>query len=209
MLIFWRALCAHSTWPAVGGPQNNVGSVRDVIATAPIESEGTFVTETTAPEQGTENSKPQNTGLSGLKLAQLQALASQLGITGALVPVEYGGPGLGVVDLVPVWRSLSHGWISLTGAVNPTGLATTLLVRHGTEAQRRRWLPGIAAGEVLASFSITEPQAGSDLSRMETTATTPWSTARARSSTGISCCRGNLPNAASIPRSTSAPRSAA
>jgi len=57
--------------------------VRDVIATAPIESEGTFVTETTAPEQGTENSKPQNTGLSGLKLAQLQALASQLGITGA------------------------------------------------------------------------------------------------------------------------------
>ncbi|WP_345311602.1 transcription termination factor Rho [Kocuria gwangalliensis] len=41
------------------------------------------MTETTAPEQGTENSKPQNTGLSGLKLAQLQALASQLGITGA------------------------------------------------------------------------------------------------------------------------------
>ena len=55
----------------------------EVIATAPIESEGTFVTETTAPEQGTENSKPQSTGLSGLKLAQLQALASQLGITGA------------------------------------------------------------------------------------------------------------------------------
>ena len=93
-----------------------------------------------------------------------------LGVTGALVPEEYGGPGLGVADLVPVWRALSRGWISLTGAVNPTGLATTLLLRHGTEAQRRRWLPPIAAGEVLASFSITEPQAGSDLSRIETTA---------------------------------------
>ncbi len=94
-----------------------------------------------------------------------------LGVTGAMVPAEYGGPGLGVADLVPVWRALSHGWISLTGAVNPTGLATALLVRHGTEAQRARWLPGIADGTVLASFSITEPQAGSDLSRIETTAT--------------------------------------
>jgi alkylation response protein AidB-like acyl-CoA dehydrogenase len=94
----------------------------------------------------------------------------ELGLTGALVPIEHGGPGLGVADLVPVWRALSQGWISLTGAVNPTGLATTLLVRHGTEAQQERWLPGIARGDVLASFSITEPQAGSDLGRLETSA---------------------------------------
>ena len=99
----------------------------------------------------------------------LSALA-ELGVAGALVPGEYGGPGLAVADLVPVWRTLSHGWISLTGAVNPTGLATTLLVRHGTDAQRRHWLPGIARGAVLASFSITEPQAGSDLGRIETSA---------------------------------------
>jgi alkylation response protein AidB-like acyl-CoA dehydrogenase len=94
-----------------------------------------------------------------------------LGVTGALVPAGYGGPGLRVAELVPIWRVLSRGWISLTGAVNPTGLATALLVRHGTEAQRERWLPGIASGEVLASFSITEPQAGSDLSRIEMRAT--------------------------------------
>jgi alkylation response protein AidB-like acyl-CoA dehydrogenase len=94
----------------------------------------------------------------------------ELRLTGALVPIAYGGPGLGVADLVPVWRTLSQGWISLTGAINPTGLATALLVRHGTEEQRERWLPGIARGEVLASFSITEPQAGSDLGRLETAA---------------------------------------
>jgi alkylation response protein AidB-like acyl-CoA dehydrogenase len=93
-----------------------------------------------------------------------------LGLTGGLVPESYGGRGLGVSDLAPVWRTLSQGWISLTGAVNPTGLATTLLVRHGTEEQRQRWLPGIARGEVLASFSITEPQAGSDLTLIETSA---------------------------------------
>ncbi len=99
----------------------------------------------------------------------IPALA-RLGLTGALVPRAYGGAGLGVADLVPVWRALSHGWISLTGAVNPTGLATALLVRHGSEPQRRRWLEPIARGEVLASFSITEPQAGSDLQRIETSA---------------------------------------
>ena len=93
-----------------------------------------------------------------------------LGLTRALVPVAYDGDGLGVADVAPAWRALSQGWISLTGAVNPTGLATTLLVRHGNEEQRARWLPGIASGDVLASFSITEPQAGSDLTRLETTA---------------------------------------
>jgi alkylation response protein AidB-like acyl-CoA dehydrogenase len=93
-----------------------------------------------------------------------------LGLTAALVDPGHGGPGLGVADLVPVWRTLSQGWISLTGAVNPSGLATALLTRHGTRAQQDRWLPGLAAGEVLASFSITEPGAGSDLSRIETSA---------------------------------------
>jgi alkylation response protein AidB-like acyl-CoA dehydrogenase len=93
-----------------------------------------------------------------------------LGLTSALVPREHGGQGLGVADLVPAWRTLSQGWISLTGALNPTGLAVTLLVRHGTDAQRARWLPPIARGEALASFSITEPQAGSDLGRIATTA---------------------------------------
>src|SRR4051812_42231305 len=93
-----------------------------------------------------------------------------IGLTAALVPREYGGHGFSVRDLVPTWRTLSQGWISLTGAVNPTGLATALLVRHGTDEQRARWLPAIAAGDALASFSITEPQAGSDLGRIETSA---------------------------------------
>jgi alkylation response protein AidB-like acyl-CoA dehydrogenase len=101
--------------------------------------------------------------------AALEQLVS-LGLTGAFVPEEYGGPGLGVADLAPAWRALSQGWISLTGAVNPTGLATALLVRHGSDAQRERWLPRIARGECVASFSITEPQAGSDIGRIETSA---------------------------------------
>ncbi len=90
-----------------------------------------------------------------------------LGLMGALVPARYGGPGLSVSELVPVWRTLSQGWISITGAVNPSGLATALLLGHGTEAQRERWLRPLAAGEIFAAFSITEPQAGSDLHRLQ------------------------------------------
>ncbi len=91
-----------------------------------------------------------------------------LGLMGAMVPRRYGGRGFTVQELMPVWRTLSQGWISLAGAVNPSGLATTLLVDHGTEEQRERWLPPLAAGDIFAAFSITEPQAGSDLRRLET-----------------------------------------
>jgi alkylation response protein AidB-like acyl-CoA dehydrogenase len=94
----------------------------------------------------------------------------ELGLTGAMVPPQYGGPGFRAIDLVPVWRTLSQGWISLAGAVNPSGLATALLLRHGTEEQRQAWLPRLASGEIFAAFSITEPQSGSDLKRLETTA---------------------------------------
>jgi alkylation response protein AidB-like acyl-CoA dehydrogenase len=93
---------------------------------------------------------------------------AELGVPGALVPARYGGRELPVSALVDIWRTLAQGWISLTGAVNTTALATTLLVRYGTEEQRCHWLPAIAAGEVWASFSITEPGAGSDLRRIET-----------------------------------------
>lgn len=93
-----------------------------------------------------------------------------LNLTGALVGTEHGGPGRTVAELVPVWRTLSQGWISLTGAVNPSGLAITLLQRHGTPEQQQRWLPALGSGQVHASFSITEPQAGSDLARLETSA---------------------------------------
>ena len=93
-----------------------------------------------------------------------------LGLMGAMVPPEYGGQGFTVQELMPVWRTLSQGWISLAGAVNPSGLATALLVEHGTARQRERWLRPLAAGEIFAAFSITEPQAGSDIDRLQTRA---------------------------------------
>src|SRR5262245_7359237 len=87
-----------------------------------------------------------------LPLQVLDRLA-ELGVPGALVPARYGGSATPVSAMVDVWRTLAQGWISITGAVNTTALATELLVRYGTEEQRARWLPGIACGEVWSSFS--------------------------------------------------------
>jgi alkylation response protein AidB-like acyl-CoA dehydrogenase len=92
----------------------------------------------------------------------------EIGAPGALVPARYGGPELPLASLVDVFRVLAQGWISVTGAINTTHLATGLLARYGTEAQRDRWLPGIAAGEIWSAFSITEPLAGSDLRHLRT-----------------------------------------
>lgn len=94
-----------------------------------------------------------------------------LGLPGAMVAPRFGGHGRTVTELVPAWRALSRGWISLTGAVNPTGLATALLSTHGTPEQQERWLPQLASGATHAAFSITEPGAGSDLSQIVTRAT--------------------------------------
>ena len=100
--------------------------------------------------------------------AEVLARLAQLGVPGAMVPARFGGAEVPIAELVDVWRVLAQGWISLTGAVNTTALATALLIRYATEEQRARWLPKIATGEVWASFSITEPGAGSDLRRIET-----------------------------------------
>ena len=126
-----------------------VAAVRDFVADEVLPNVATWDREDRLPDSAFE-------------------FLMDIGLMGALVPKEYGGVGFSVLDLVPVWRILSQGWISLTGAVNPSGLATALLLRHGTEQQRRRWLPPLAAGEIFAAFSITEPQAGSDLKRIGT-----------------------------------------
>src|SRR4051812_47354157 len=100
--------------------------------------------------------------------AEVLERLAQLGVPGAMVPARYGGAEVPIAELVDVWRGLAQGRVSLTRAGNTTAPAAAVLIRYATEAQRARWLPEIATGEVWASFSITEPGAGSDLRRIET-----------------------------------------
>jgi len=103
--------------------------------------------------------------------ARLIAQAKEMGLYGYALPVEYGGLGLSVEQQVRVTIELGYtcpAFRSLFGTNN--GIAGQVLVAGGTEEQRKQWLPRLASGEVVASFALTEPDAGSDPSRLVTTA---------------------------------------
>ena len=103
--------------------------------------------------------------------ARLITQAREMGLYGYALPAEYGGLGLSVAQQVRVAIELGYtspAFRSLFGTNN--GIAGQVLVLAGTERQRQQWLPGLASGEVVASFALTEPDAGSDPSRLATTA---------------------------------------
>jgi len=97
--------------------------------------------------------------------------AKEMGLYGYALPAEFGGLGLSVEQQVRLTMELGYtspAFRSLFGTNN--GIAGQVLVLAGTEAQRKQWLPRLASGEVVASFALTEPDAGSDPSRLVTTA---------------------------------------
>lgn len=95
----------------------------------------------------------------------------RLGYYGMRIPQDYGGMALGMLPTVAIVGELGRlppqFWPFLRIALGPS---THSLVRHGTEAQKRRWLPAIARGECGVAFVLTEAEAGSDLSAIRTQA---------------------------------------
>jgi acyl-CoA dehydrogenase len=103
---------------------------------------------------------------------RLIAQAKEMGLYGYALPAEFGGLGLSVPQQVRLTMELGYtspAFRSLFGTNN--GIAGQVLVLAGTEGQRKQWLPRLASGEVVASFALTEPDAGSDPSRLVTSAT--------------------------------------
>ncbi len=94
----------------------------------------------------------------------------ELGLFGLAVPEEYGGTPLSAPCHVLVTEELARGWMSLAGALGGHTVVAGLLARFGTDAQRRRWLPRMATGEVRATMALTEPGGGSDLQALRTVA---------------------------------------
>jgi butyryl-CoA dehydrogenase len=101
---------------------------------------------------------------------ELVAQMRELGLFGVTVPEEYGGLGLGLDTYALIVIELARGWVTLPGIVNGSFMAGYMLRHHGTDEQRERWLPVLASGEIRASFSMTEPHAGSDVQSIRTTA---------------------------------------
>jgi butyryl-CoA dehydrogenase len=94
-----------------------------------------------------------------------------LGLFGITIPTAYGGLGLDLLTYIGVIEELAYGWMSLTGIVNTHTMAATLLLQHGDDAQKERWLPSMATGERRCALSLSEPDAGSDTRNISCRAT--------------------------------------
>jgi butyryl-CoA dehydrogenase len=94
----------------------------------------------------------------------------EMGLFGITIPEEFGGLGLDLVTYVLVVKELSRGWISLSGVINTHFMAAWMIDNFGTPEQRQLYLPRMATGELRAAYSMTEPQAGSDVQAITTRA---------------------------------------
>ena len=96
---------------------------------------------------------------------------SELGWLAALIPEEYGGTGLGITEASIILEEINHSG-GVATACHAQMYTMGTLLRHGSEEQKRRYLPKIASGELrLQAFGVTEPNAGSESTRIQTTAT--------------------------------------
>ncbi|MBV9473027.1 MAG: acyl-CoA dehydrogenase family protein, partial [Solirubrobacterales bacterium] len=94
----------------------------------------------------------------------------ELGLFGVTIPEEYGGMGLDLTTYAMIVEELSRGWISISGIVNTHFIGSYLLMKFGTEEQKDHYLPKMASGELRAAFSLSEPECGSDVQAIKTTA---------------------------------------
>ena len=130
-----------------------------------IEQVRRFVTETCVPVEaqvGEEDAVPQHV------IDEMKAL----GLFGIAVPEEYGGLDLDMETECLVAFELgktSPAFRSVAGT--NIGIGSQALILFGTQAQKSKWLPGIASGDLIASFALTEPEAGSDAAGLKTKAT--------------------------------------
>lgn len=108
----------------------------------------------------------------------------QMGLFGLTIPEEYGGLGESLLTYALVVEEISRGWMSVSGIINTHFIVAYMLIQHGTEEQKRRYLPRMATGEVRGAFSMSEPGCGSDVSAITTR---PCARATSTSSTARRC----------------------
>ena len=93
-----------------------------------------------------------------------------LGLFGLNVPEQFGGSAVDDTAFAIVFEELSRGWMGLAGIVGTHSVLCDVLVRFGTDEQKRRFLPGFAKGEPRGGICLSEPEAGTDLQAITTVA---------------------------------------
>ena len=95
----------------------------------------------------------------------------QMGLFGITIPEEYGGLGLDYTTFAVIFEELSRGWMSVSGIIGTHHVLAHIVTYYGTDEQKERVLPRLASGELRGGLALTEPEAGSDVQNISTTAT--------------------------------------
>jgi alkylation response protein AidB-like acyl-CoA dehydrogenase len=95
----------------------------------------------------------------------------ELGVFGLTIPEEFGGLGESLLTYALVVEEIARGWMSVSGVINTHFIVAYMLIQHGTQEQKEKYLPRMATGEVRGAFSMSEPGLGSDVSAVSTKAT--------------------------------------
>ena len=95
----------------------------------------------------------------------------EMGLFGLMIPVEYGGLGESLLTYALCVEELARGWMSISGVINTHFIVAYLIRQHGTDEQKRRFLPRMATGQTRGAFSMSEPEVGSDVAAIRTRAT--------------------------------------
>ncbi|WP_068397603.1 acyl-CoA dehydrogenase family protein [Kribbia dieselivorans] len=102
-----------------------------------------------------------------------QAIVDQMkemGIFGLMIPEEYGGLGESLLTYALCVEEIARGWMSVSGIINTHFIVAYMLLHHGTEEQKQKYLPKMATGEIRGAFSMSEPALGSDVAGISTKA---------------------------------------
>ena len=101
---------------------------------------------------------------------EIVARMRELGLFGAVIPEEYGGLGLPASTYARVIERIARVWMSVSGIINSHLIMAHIVARLGTDEQKRHFLPRFATGEVRGGLALTEPDCGTDLQAIRTTA---------------------------------------
>jgi alkylation response protein AidB-like acyl-CoA dehydrogenase len=94
----------------------------------------------------------------------------EMGLFGLTIPEEYGGLGESLLTYALVVEQIARGWMSVSGVINTHFIVAHMVKQHGTAEQKQSLLPRMATGEVRGSFSMSEPDLGSDVAAIKTRA---------------------------------------
>ena len=94
----------------------------------------------------------------------------ELGLFGLMIPEEYGGLGESLLTYALTVEEIARGWMSVSGIINTHFIVAWMLLKHGTDEQKQKYLPRMATGEVRGAFSMSEPGCGSDVAAIKSKA---------------------------------------